>query len=94
MRWVLMVMGALAAGAAGAEEIRSPRARLVEGSWHATPAPVVAFLETLRKLESEDAFAPGAGTEPRDDLGGLSAKAWVLDRVAARPGHVPIDRVF
>ena len=85
MRWMMAAVAVLAAGEAVADETLFPRARLVEGSYHATPQPVVAFLETLQKLELDGAFAPGAGTEPRDDLGGLSAKAWVLDLVPDLP---------
>ena len=46
------------------------------------PDPVRAFLETLRDLERESEFDTGKGMAPRDDLGGRSAKQWLLDHVA------------
>lgn len=59
-----------------------PSARVDRTALVRTPDAIATFLQTLRRLDAEGAFAAGAGTAPRDDLGGLGAKAWLLGHVA------------
>lgn len=82
MRWIFAALATLAISPApapaNADDIRFPRAALVEGSFHQTVPPVRAFLQKLRELHDAGEFYTGSGVTPRDDLGGLSAKQWLM----------------
>ena len=84
MKFFLTGLLALLIGAtANAQDVRFPRAALIDSSIHDTPAPIRAFLEKLKALENDGAFYNDAGMDPRDDLGGRSPKQWLIDHVAA-----------
>ncbi len=77
------ILAVLIGTTADAQDVRFPRAAIIESSIHDTPAPIRAFLETLKSLENEGAFYSDAGLDRRDDLGGRSPKQWLIDHVAA-----------
>ena len=82
--WVLAVAAMVIwTGQAAADEYRFARAALIDASIRETPAPIKAFLQKLKALEEEGAFYSDGGMTPRDDLGGRTAKQWLIDHVAA-----------
>ena len=85
MRWIIAAISALAFApvSATADNVRFPRAALVESSFHQTVPPVRAFLKKLKELSDAGEFYTGGGVEPRDDLGGLSAKQWLMANLAS-----------
>lgn len=79
---LIVLLSVLLGLPAWAEEVRFPAAAVVAGSMKDTPPPLRAFLDRLTALKNDGAFWARGGADPVAALGGMSAKAWLLDHVA------------
>lgn len=80
-RFGILALTLCAALPAAAQEAY-PAARLDRAALVPVPPAIARFAATLRALHAEGAFAAGGGTQARDDLDGMGAKAWLLAHVS------------